>query len=234
MDSYRERFNAAAEGDLRGLAGDVGCLTIADYILRRAALPKAARLLDLGCGDGGVLKAIARLRPDLECVGVDFAGKLIERAMVDCPPKVTFHMAEIAAGLPEGLGAFDHIVSFSVLQYLAPPEITGLCGKLRSRLKPGGRIAHLSVPDLSKRLVMFHDSYLNTARPRNWVAGKLNLLHLAMVDLKRQITGDRSYSDNGFFHDGEELAARCSEQFEATVMRPSDSWYRFDLLLDPK
>ena len=71
--SYREKFNAAAEGDLRGLTGEVGCLTIGDYILRRAAPPNAARSLDLGCGDGGVLKAIARLRPDLECVGVDFA-----------------------------------------------------------------------------------------------------------------------------------------------------------------
>ena len=121
-----------------------------------------------------------------------------------------------------------------MLQYLAPAEIAGLCGRLCGNLKPGGQLAHLSIPDLSKRLLMFHDSISNARPARNWSAEKLNLLHLAAVDLKRRLTGDRSYSDNGIFHDGEELAARCSEQFEATVLRPSDSWYRFDLLLDPK
>lgn len=234
MGSFRERFNAASEADLRGVAGDTGCLALADYILQRADPPHEARVLDLGCGDGAVLKAIARLRPDLECVGIDFAAKLIERAAVDCPPRVSFHVAEIASDLPRGLGAFDRIVSFSVLQYLAPGEIAGLCGRLRGSLKHEGRIVHLSIPDLSKRLLLFHDSYLNCHPAGNWLGGKLNLLHLTAVDLKRRLTDDRSYGDNGFFHAGEDLAARCSGQFKATVLRPSDSWYRFDLLLDPK
>ena len=234
MDAYREKFNAATEADLRGLEGDVGCLTLGDYILRRSVPPNAGRVLDLGCGDGAVLKAIARLRPDLECVGVDFAAKLIERARADCPPTVTFHVAELAGSLPEGLGSFDRIVSFSVLQYLAPEAVAELCRRLRGSLKSGGRIAHLSIPDLSKRLLMFQDSHLNARPARTWFAGKLNLLHMAAVDLKRRLAGDCRYGDQGFFHDAEGLAARCSDQFAATVVRPSDSWYRFDLLLEPK
>ena len=234
MNSFREKFEAATEEDLRWMTGPVGCLCLADYVLKHAAPPNDGRLLDLGCGDGAVLKALARCRPDLECVGIDFAGTLIERARVDCPPKVSFEVMELAGGLPDSLGSFDRIVSFGVLQYLSPAKVAEASVKLRDRLRPGGRIVHLSIPDLSKRLLLFHDSYLNAGPGRNWFAGKLNLLHLAAVDLKRRLTGDRSYGGEGFFHDGEELAALCAEQFEATVLRPSDSWYRFDLLLDPK
>lgn len=232
--SYRDAFNEAGESNLRGVLGDAGCLSLATYILGRSSPPSCSRVLDLGCGDGAVLKAIARLRPDLDCVGVDFAAKLIERAKRECPPTVSFHVADLAVQLPDGLGLFDRIVSFSVLQYQAPIEIPKMCQRLRENLKVDGRIIHLSIPDLSKRVLMFHDSFLNVCAGRTWAAGKLNLLYLTGMDLKRRISRNRSYGDEGYFHDGEELAALCSEQFVASIQRPSDSWYRFDLLLHPK
>ena len=233
MKSYCAQFNASDEAGLRGVKGEVGCLFLADYILGRIAPPTDGRVLDFGCGDGRVLAAVRRLRPDLTCVGVDFAEKLINQAQAESAgmPGLAFHVRDVLKD-ELALGEFDRIYSFSVIQYFSPPRFRTLNLALRAGLHTKGEVFHLSIPDLSKRVVLFQADYLNQRAPSP-LAAACRFLLMTLVDTKRRLTGDRRYGDS-LFHDAAELAALVGPEFLARVVRPSDSWYRFDLQLFPR
>lgn len=234
MSSLREHFNAGGEESLRGLTGPVSHLHYADYILRQIEPAQGARVLDMGCGDGAVLAAAKHLRPDLECVGVDFAPAQIAkaRAAYGGRPGLAFAVCDVALE-PLETGAFDRIFSFSVVQYLTPADFALVCRKLRGATRSGGGIAHLSIPDLRKRALMFQESFLND-RAVEPVRAWLHLQKMLLVDLKRRWAGDRRYGSDSLFHDAEELAGLCPPEFATRIVRPSDSWYRFDLHLAPR
>ena len=233
MNSYRELFNKADEAALRGVKGEVGCLFLADYILARIAPPPNGRVLDFGCGDGRALAAVRRLRPDLTCVGIDFAEKLVAQAQAENAgtPGLAFHERDLLKD-ELALGEFDRIYSFSVIQYFSHPHFQSLNLALRTGLRANGEVFHLSIPDLTKRVVLFQDDYLNQ-RTRSPLAAAARLILMTLVDVKRRLTGDCRYGDS-HFHDAEELAALAGPEFRARILRPSDSWYRFDLQLVPQ
>lgn len=63
-------------GCLAGAGGELGAIQALIWQEFAGALPKGARVLDLGTGDGTVLKQMARKRPDLKLAGVDSAPAL--------------------------------------------------------------------------------------------------------------------------------------------------------------
>jgi SAM-dependent methyltransferase len=48
-------------------------------------LPRAARVLDLGCGPGNVARFLLGLRPDLRITGIDLAPAMVERFRANVP-----------------------------------------------------------------------------------------------------------------------------------------------------
>ena len=233
MDALRDYFNAVDESGLRGLTGRLGHLHFANYILVQIDAPLESRILDIGCGDGAVLAAIKELRPDLECIGIDFAGKQIAKARSEPQfPGLEFKVSNVLDG-PLSFGTFDRIYSFSVVQYFAPLDFKNVCSNLRASLKQDGLLVHMSIPDLSKRVLLFQQSFLDqgSVSPwRNWI----HLGKMVLVDMKRRLSGDRSYGSDSLFHDPGQLAELCGHHFQARIVRPSDSWYRFDIHLLPR
>jgi ubiquinone/menaquinone biosynthesis C-methylase UbiE len=71
-----------------------------------AALPRKARVLDLGTGDGVVLKKLHSVRPDLKLVGVDSATTLPPG-----PKPLQLRAAVNIEELPFASGSFDAVVS---------------------------------------------------------------------------------------------------------------------------
>jgi SAM-dependent methyltransferase len=130
---YIQRFRtmAAAGDDLAGEARFVDAMA-----------PRAARILDAGCGTGRVGGFLAGAGHDV--VGVDLDPALIAAAEEDHPGPTWLvgDLAELdlpARGIDEG---FDVVVSAgNVMTFLAPDTRRTVLTRLRLHLRPGGRIA---------------------------------------------------------------------------------------------
>lgn len=117
-----------------------GCLAGVDAQFERAeaaiwqpfarALPRKGRVLDIGTGDGVVLKRLLKLRPDLKLIGVDSAPRL-----PPAPRGVTLKPGVAAEQLPFPASSFDAVVSRYGYEY----GDTARCAAEAARVvKPGG------------------------------------------------------------------------------------------------
>ena len=111
---------------------------LADYLTRYAALPPAARILEIGCGTGHNLPMLARFGR-VEAIEIDraargIASERLGRDVGDAP-------------LPElpGVerGAYDLIAVLDVVEHIAD-DVAALLA-MRERLAPGGKIL-ITVP----------------------------------------------------------------------------------------
>lgn len=123
-----------------------------------ALAPVSGRVLDAGCGTGGLLAALARARPALRLTGVEWAAPAASRAAEKsaCP---------IARGsvnaLPFADASFDAVVSADVLCHAAvhPPQALA---DMRRVLRPGGMLL-LNMPAYDW-LASAHDRRVHNAR----------------------------------------------------------------------
>jgi SAM-dependent methyltransferase len=127
-------------------------------LLLRVLLERAGgargRVLDVGCGTGGILLSLAR---DGAVVGIDREAL----ALRFCRDKgLRAVVRGSASALPFADGSFDACVSFDVLEHVDDEQL--LLGELRRVLRPGGR-ALISVPAF-RALWSQHDETLEHRR----------------------------------------------------------------------
>jgi 2-polyprenyl-3-methyl-5-hydroxy-6-metoxy-1,4-benzoquinol methylase len=101
--------------------------------------PRLGRVLDVGCGAGGVGRAI-RDRAD-RLAGIELDADVAARARevyddVACGP--------VEAVLDDVHGPFDTILAYDVLEHLAEPDV--VLRRLRALAAPGA-LVHVSVPN---------------------------------------------------------------------------------------
>ncbi len=111
---------------------------LADLIGRRIALPKDARILEIGCGTGHNLAMLGRFGR-VDAIEVDGAARAIAarrlgRAVMNAP-------LPALAGIEDG--AYDMIAILDVLEHVEVDE-AALAG-MAAKLTPGGRIL-ITVP----------------------------------------------------------------------------------------
>ncbi len=101
-------------------------------ILQR--LPRQARILELGCGNGTLWEALSRRGHQGSYVGIDASGKLIGYAKE--LPGGRFEQRDISKpGWEQGLpGPFDFVLAFALLHHLPAPLHTPLLQVLRRLL----------------------------------------------------------------------------------------------------
>lgn len=111
---------------------------LADYLTREAALPKDARILEIGCGTGHNLPMLARFG-DVEAIEIDPVARGIASERLGKPV--------LAAPLPELPGierdAYDLIAVLDVVEHIED-DVAALRA-MRDCLKPCGKIL-IAVP----------------------------------------------------------------------------------------
>jgi trans-aconitate methyltransferase len=115
---------------------------MAELVLRHAP-SGPMRLLDLGCGTGGLLFRLAAALPSATCVGIDISPANIAAAEVELRgrPDRDRLAVEAADYLEWKTPAVDVIAIDGVL-HLIPAGIDALAAKLAHDLKPGGVIVN--------------------------------------------------------------------------------------------
>lgn len=121
-----------------GAIGRVFSLATAD--------PRQARVLELGCGSGINLLAMAQLYPEAEFVGVDISAghiRLADEARAATGlGNARFIRANIA-DLGGDLGRFDYIIAHGLYSWVPAEVREALLRLCRERLQPGG-VAYIS------------------------------------------------------------------------------------------
>lgn len=148
-DFYRESYRALFKGqpDPKGLAGRHSYLRervefYAPILAEHGVVPAAGGyLLDVGCGEGTLLRTLRERHP-----GVNFAG---------VEPTLTYadHLVQ-DAGIPvvdditrlDSAHQFDAILLIHVLEHVHDP--VSLLKQIGQRLRPGGKV-YVDVPDVA-------------------------------------------------------------------------------------
>jgi tRNA (cmo5U34)-methyltransferase len=104
----------------------------------------AARILDLGTGDGRLLALVKLNHPEATAIAVDFSPAMLEatrrRFAGDRSVNVIAH--NIEDPLPE-FGSFDAVVSSFAIHHLIHERKRALYAEIHARLNPGGVFCNL-------------------------------------------------------------------------------------------
>ena len=132
--TFHRRFENATCGPfslMRTAHGETSYQVLARRTLEM--VPNAQSILDLGCGEGFLLRKLRRLRgPRAELVGIDLSDAEIERARA-LNDDITFICGD-ARSADLGAARFDAVVSHLVLMIASEPEamLRAVHGSLRA------------------------------------------------------------------------------------------------------
>ena len=161
--------------------------------LRRIAIQKGERVLDIGSGPGFLATAIAeQTGPNGEVVGIDISQQMVDRASQRSDFEwLSYHCAD-ATALPFPDDHFDVAVSTQVAEYV--PDIEKFSSEVFRVLKPGGRglilatdwdgiCWHTEYPDrMEKVLKAFAPHCADSKLPRT-LAARLRKAGLVVEDV---------------------------------------------------
>jgi SAM-dependent methyltransferase len=114
----------------------------------------AARVLDLGTGDGRLVALLKSRRPDLTAVGVDFSPTMLAAARTRFDGDATVSVGEhdLDTPLDPAWGTFDAVVSCFAIHHVDDTRKRALFGEVFARLRPGGvfcNLEHVASPTRS-------------------------------------------------------------------------------------
>ncbi len=105
--------------------------------LKRLPMTPAARVLDVGCGTGELLRRLRARYPDAVLAGLDPVAEMLAVAKDKLSGKEDLRTG-YADALPWGAGTFDVVVSCNMFHYISHPvEALREMGRV---LRPGGSL----------------------------------------------------------------------------------------------
>lgn len=130
--------------------------TIAALMGVDAPDPATARVLEIGCGDGGNLVPMAAATPRGRFVGIDIATRPIADAKAWAADLGLSHVSFLAGDLrdlPSDLGPFDYVVAHGFHSWVPAEVRVVLFETLRARLAPEGIafVSHNVMPGCALR-----------------------------------------------------------------------------------
>jgi SAM-dependent methyltransferase len=120
-----------------------------EALLDAAGIDGSSHVLDIGCGAGQTTRLAARRAGAGRALGVDLSAPMLERARATAVEEgvrnVTFEQGDVQV-FAFGQGEFDAAISRFAVMFFADP-VAAFTNVARA-LRPGGRLAFLSMPDL--------------------------------------------------------------------------------------
>jgi len=130
-------------------------------------------LIDIGCGDGRFLAAVARRFPSPRLLGVDNSETAI-RLAGQMSPRLQFEQRDVIRSRPDE--QFDVATLLDVIEHIPPELLPAFMAAVARIVRPGGHIIvtapHTNVPTISKHYQHFNSASLG------------NLLGDGFVDLR--------------------------------------------------
>ena len=153
-----------------------------------AELTSGARVLDLGCGNGGFLAALGQSgRFDLH--GIELDGGSARRAAKR--PEIHLKIGTLEAG-DFADGSLDLVTLFHVFEHLTEPQAT--LDVIHRALKPGGRLV-MSFPNISSvQARMFRGHWLHLDPPRHLFLLPAGAFERALGEFGFAVTARRYFS----------------------------------------
>lgn len=140
------------------------------HLRRIVEFDKTKRVLELGCGNGRWVVALAPLVARYQ--GVDFSPAMLQMAQahVDKAKLTNVSLDEGAAQLYSPDTTFDIIYLGGISQYLEDEELVALLERLRDGLSADGVIIDRSTTHPAGRIVTKEESYFSIYRTRSGLA----------------------------------------------------------------
>jgi SAM-dependent methyltransferase len=119
---------------------------VAEDLLLEALPERVDRLLDLGSGDGRLLRLVHERHPAARGIGIDSSEPMLDRAAARFggDPSVELRRHDLASPLAE-LGPFDAVVSGLAIHHLEDERKRQLFVEVHDLLAPGGVFANLDL-----------------------------------------------------------------------------------------
>ena len=138
LDAHRLRVRAFFE---RSAAEFPDTIPVEDGRVQAllAALPPAARVLEVGCGKGRFLRAIREARPESECAGADISPAML----AGLPPGVAGRVGSLES-VPWPADSFGLVFSVEAVEHSANPEAA--VAEMIRVAAPGGRVLIIDKP----------------------------------------------------------------------------------------
>lgn len=152
-------------------------------------LPQSARVLDVGCGNGGLSFSLANIRPDLRITGVDPEESSLERAS-----KIAAENGWVNLSFEKGDGhqlnfedgSFDAVLCQTVLTHVQDAQ--KVVHEMARVLKPGGVFFAAEYTDPGAP--SFYSSVGDEKRDEAWVQEYFRLSRLYLQGKKKMGLGD--------------------------------------------
>ena len=130
--------------------------------MTQVALPRGARVLEIGCGNGATTRLIMEHMKPARLVGIDPSPVFIEmaREAFAGEPRVSFAVAEAAAtGQPDA--CFDLVIAHTVYSHLVDPKAA--LAEARRVLRPDGQLVIFDGDFATISVALFDGDPLQTA-----------------------------------------------------------------------
>ncbi len=140
-------------GFLKRVLAETGTRTVTHYV------PKGGRMIEIGCGNGGFLKVLQRLRPDIQLSGID-----IEDVGITDIVGFTFYHGQLEeVEIPAQ--SFDAVYCSNLIEHVPDPLL--FLRKCHRILKPGGVIVGVTPDHLSVDRYVFGRYWAGYHYPRH-------------------------------------------------------------------
>lgn len=128
------------------LAREIPHRQVAEELLLAALPERVDRFLDLGTGDGRLLRLIGERYPAALGIGVDSSRPMLDRAadLLAADSRFELRAHDLASPLVEP-GPFDAVVSALAIHHLEDARKRQLFAEVRDLLVPGGVFANLDL-----------------------------------------------------------------------------------------